>query len=233
MVRLLGNYTVTQEDVDAGAPLEFNSELTGTNTNGLDLIPSTAVTHLTVAFAADEGSNSALQLTQTVQIEAAPAGPENRSMDIALEGDELVYTFRLKNNGHDTLYGVDIDTPVDIEELSGEGIRLDPGQTRTFYSSPRPVTASDVAAGSVENTAIASGQDSAEQPVASNPTTVSTPTSGTPVIIDTGSGAGESNESMMWIAGGGGLLTVSLALMLLAWDRGRRREKQDRQLAWA
>lgn len=165
-----------------------------------------------------------------MEVKPGSAASPKRSLDVALAGDELVYTFRLRNAGHDTLYSVGIDTAVDVEGLPADGVTLEQGQTLTFYSTGNKVTAAHVSGGQVDNSAVANGRDSAGQPVPSNMTMTSVPTSNTPVIIETGGGAGEETGNGLWIAGGGGLLAVAAALMLLAWDRDRRRKQQP---AWA
>lgn len=225
MVVVAGTYTVTQQDVDAGDDLVFEGQITGRNIYDVPVLPTSAQARLVVDNSARGDETTALQLTQSYEIVPSPTSPENRSVQVALEGDEVIYTFKVKNSGHETLTDTDLQTaaplPADLDDWDG---LLEPGQTVTVYSKPVTVTAADVQAGEVVNEAVANSRDLAGQPVVSNWTVTNVPTSATPVIIETGEGAGADRQLILWLGGGAGMLLVAGALMLAAWDRSRRHD---------
>lgn len=224
MVVVAASYTVTDQDVESGDPLTFAGQITGHNVYDVPFLPAAAEAVLVVDNSARGDETTALQLTQSFEIVPSPTSPENRSVQVALEGDDVIYTFRVKNAGHETLTATTLQTaaplPADLDDWDG---LLEPGQTVTIYSKPVKVTASHVQAGKIVNEAVANAKDLAGQPVVSNWTVTKVPTSATPVIIETGEGAGQSRQTMLWLAAGAGLLLVAGGLMLAAWDRGRRR----------
>ncbi len=128
-------YTITQDDMDAGSVVN-----TATATGFLgeeELI-------------ADD--------TETITADQQPAIALSKSADpqtYSSEGDEITYTFTVTNNGNVTLTDLVVNDPLfDLE--FGPIEELEPGEELTFtyiYS----ITQEDVDAGSVVNTATATG----------------------------------------------------------------------------
>ncbi|KAA9376116.1 DUF11 domain-containing protein [Microbispora cellulosiformans] len=152
-----GSYTVTQADIDAGAIVN-TATASGAPPTGPAVTsnPSTA----TVTSAAAPGL--ALQKT-----------PSQTSVPVA--GRTIVYSYHITNTGNTTLTGV---TATDTS-FSGTGTppvitcpvsTLTPGATTTC-TGPYTVTQADIDAGSIVNTAVATGNPPSGPAVTSNPST--------------------------------------------------------------
>ena len=77
-----------------------------------------------------------------------------------VEGDEMRYTFAVRNTGNVTLTGVTIVDPLPGIVLDGGPITLLPGETdTTTFTATYSLTQTDVDAGFVENQATTSGTD--------------------------------------------------------------------------
>ncbi|MBN8728706.1 MAG: DUF11 domain-containing protein, partial [Xanthomonadales bacterium] len=163
------NYTVTAADVQAGhvantATASGTPPATpGNPTPGpIDSPPDTTDTPITQA--------PGLTLTKSV----TSAGP------YAL-GDTITYSFSVRNSGDVTLTGVSVNDPLLGGTIACTPATLAPGATATCGPVNYTVTAADVNAGNVHNSAIASGTPPATPgnpnppPVESPPDTTDTP----------------------------------------------------------
>ncbi len=166
-------YVLTQADVDAGAVVN-TATASGTDSGGTGV---TADDTATVPI-----SSSAIALVKTGALAAGATGAA---------GDVVEYTFQATNTGNVTLTGVSITDPLPgLSALTyswpGTPGTLLPGQvvpaTATYV-----LTQADVDAGSVVNTATATGTDPGGDPVTGDDTTTVsvTPTPGI-VLVKTG-----------------------------------------------
>jgi LPXTG-motif cell wall-anchored protein len=155
-VRCTATYTATQADVDAGS-ITNTATAMGTTPTGVDVIsdPSTAI----------------------VTAPAAPAITVVKSADpasITAAGETVTYSFVVTNSGNVTL----TDATVNEGAFSGTGTLspltypesrdLAPGETLTARAT-YVATQADVDAGSITNTATASGTPPVGDPVQSDP----------------------------------------------------------------
>jgi uncharacterized repeat protein (TIGR01451 family) len=144
-------YTVTQADVDAGSVLNTaTASALNPGGAGVDSGPASATATAT--------QSAALTLTKTV---------DTPTFDTA--GDVLTYDITASNDGNVTLTGVTVDDPAPgggayALDCAGLPSALAPGDTGTC-SATYTVTAADLDAGSVVNTATASGLDPASNEV--------------------------------------------------------------------
>jgi uncharacterized repeat protein (TIGR01451 family) len=173
------SYTVTQADVNAGT-LNNEATATGTAPNG-DVV--TSVASLTIPLL----SQPALTLRKRATV------TDTNHDGVTDAGDEILYQYDVANTGNIILFAVTIHD----EALAAAGIAvtcpdttLSPGQATTCQAAqPRVVTAADVVAGSITNTATATATTPAEEPVASAPQTltitVGSPPSPTPTPTPT------------------------------------------------
>jgi uncharacterized repeat protein (TIGR01451 family) len=163
-----GTYTVTQADIDAGS-IRNTATVSGTPPTGpaITSAPSNA----------------------TVTAIALPGLGLDKSADptsVDSVGDVVDYTFAVTNTGNVTLTGVGIDeqafsgsgTPSTIDCPSGP---LAPGSSVDCTAS-YSVTQSDLDAGSVSNTATASGNSPSGAVVSSSPSTATITMSTTPAL---------------------------------------------------
>lgn len=157
-----GSYALTQTDIDAGQ-VANTATTTGTDPFGTSV--------------SDDGStlttiprNPSISLTKTA--DASLLGSPTAI------GDEVTFTLTVENTGNVTLTNVQIDDPLLGGVVSGVVTSLAPGATDTV-NVVYQVQQSDLDAGSVDNTATASGDgpsgttvtdtDSTSSPVAQNP----------------------------------------------------------------
>ncbi|PZU46560.1 MAG: AraC family transcriptional regulator, partial [Microbacterium sp.] len=142
-VRATATYALTQADVDAG---------TTTNTaTARGLAPSGA------AVTDTDGADVPLTAAPAIQLEkdGALAGD-------AVAGDEVTYTFVLTNTGNVTLSGVNLRdpllsaNPLPITGWPGTAGQLRPGASVTV-TAQHVLTQADIDAGSIVNTATATG----------------------------------------------------------------------------
>ena len=128
------SYTVTQADVDKGKVVNHATATGGDGTKDDDTIEIPT-----------EDPKPELTVTKT----ASPSSG-------ATEGTTIKYTIVVKNTGNVTVSDINIsDSLVNVDERP---FTLAPGETKTIKYSYK-VTAADVEAGSVSNTATAKGSD--------------------------------------------------------------------------
>ncbi len=167
-------YVLTQADVDAGSVVN-TATATGTDPGG---DPVTGDDTTTV----DVPQNPGIALVKTGGLAAGATG---------VVGDTIDYAFAATNSGTVTLTGVSIADPLPgLSALTftwpGAAGTLLPGQTATATAT-YVLTQADVDAGSVVNTATATGTDPGGDPVTGDDTTTVsvTPTPGI-VLVKTG-----------------------------------------------
>ncbi|MET3598715.1 DUF7507 domain-containing protein [Martelella mangrovi] len=157
-------YTVTQADVDAGV---VDNTATSVGTDPFDdLIESDPDT---VTFPTDTASS--------VTLDKDAALDDANGNGFADAGETIAYSFVVENTGALTL----TDVTVDDAMLAAAGVALDqgpqtlaPGDSFTFTAS-YTVTQADVDAGSVDNSATATGVDPDDTAVESDPDTATVP----------------------------------------------------------
>lgn len=138
-------YTVTQADVDAGEVVN-QATATGTTTNGGDVVSDP-----------DTDRTPGPDHDPSLSIEKSARLADANDNDKADRGETITYRFSVTNTGNVTLRDVRVVDPrvsgldpVTVDELA-------PGETVRFQAAPYTVTAADVRAGSVANTATAFG----------------------------------------------------------------------------
>jgi uncharacterized repeat protein (TIGR01451 family) len=156
-------YTVTQADVDAGRVFNVAAG-TATDPGGSPVVPPPAENEVPTPDPAP-GLRA---------VKRAALSDTNLN-GVADEGEQIAYTITVTNIGNVTLADVSVSDPKAGAVLPASVATLAPGASVRFTAQPYTVTAADVANGSVDNTATATG----------------TPPSGTPVTA-TGSTSTET-----------------------------------------
>jgi len=153
-------YTVTQNDIDSGS-IENTATAAGTGEFGEEVrsAPSTAVV--------DAPADARLQAIKSASLDDANA---NGAAD---EGETIEYTVTVTNIGNVSISDVSVDDP--LVALSPAATDLAPGASTDFTGS-YTVTAADISAGSVVNSATASGTAPNGDPIDSPPTSTTTET---------------------------------------------------------
>ncbi|RTY88865.1 gliding motility-associated C-terminal domain-containing protein [Flavobacterium sp. RSP15] len=144
-----GTYTITQSDVDAGQ-----------------------VTNSALATGQDPRGNAVRDVSGTTMTNDTPTvTPVASSPSIALVktgivsgtgrvGDVITYTFAVTNTGNTTLTNIVITDPMVGLTISNNPIAtLAPGASNSTVKGTYTITQSDVDAGQVTNSALATGQD--------------------------------------------------------------------------
>ncbi len=146
-------YTLTQADVDAGQ-VQNQATTTGTPPSG------PPVSDLSGATTGDDnplitpiGQNPAIQLVKSVTNEAD-------LLDGTNAGDPVNYAFTITNTGNVTLNNITLSDALAGVTVSGGPIAsLAPGASdSTTFTATYTITAADIAAGEIINTATATGQ---------------------------------------------------------------------------
>ena len=159
-----GSYTTTQADVDAGH-VTNTATATGTNPSSTPIRSNPS----TVTVPAS-GATSSLSLTKSVST-ATPS--------YSAAGQTLSYDYLVTNTGTITINDIGVtDTLVAPANLTCPDASLAPGDSETCTGN-YTTTQTDVDAGSVTNTANATGTDAHGNPVVSPGSTVTVPASGT------------------------------------------------------
>ena len=154
------SYTVTQSDIDRGR-VTNTAQASGTGVEG-----STVTSGRSSATTSIEASDS---LTISKAVDRTEIQPSS-----AVPGTELTYTFTVRNTGTRTLKSVSIaDSIGTIGKITPAKTTLAPGEETTATASYR-ITAVDIKAGRVVNTATASGTNPAGSSVRSAESTATT-----------------------------------------------------------
>ncbi|WP_182526811.1 DUF7507 domain-containing protein [Nocardioides dongkuii] len=153
--RCEATYTATQADVDRAAPLVNSAHATGTGPSG-DPVSSPP----------DSASVPVISTPELTLQKSASGRPQRGA-------DRIDYRFKVTNTGNTTVSGLDIaETAFSgtgrLRGLTCRATTLAP-RASTICTAQYRVTAADVRAGFVENTATAGGRDPQAGPVASNP----------------------------------------------------------------
>src|SRR5262249_35475900 len=139
----IATYTLTQGDVDSGS-VSNTATANGTPPHGAN---TTAQATASVTLPAAPS----LSLVKTGTLDETVVAPANR----ADAGDKVNYSFTVTNTGNVTLTGVTLTDPLTgLNSLAGT---LVPGQSNGSCSASHTLTQADVDAGSISNTATATG----------------------------------------------------------------------------
>ncbi len=154
-------YTLTQDDVDAGS-VENTASATGTPPTG---DPVTDDDTITTPLAADPS----IELVKTGVLDGDAAA-----------GGTVTYTFTVTNTGNVTLTDVEVADPLTGGDVTVDVTTLAPGDVATGTAT-YTLTQANVDAGSVENTASATGTPPTGAPVTDDDT-FTTPLAADPTI---------------------------------------------------
>ena len=167
-------YVVTQGDVDAGS-VDNSATASGTPPIGPPVVtpPSTTTTP------------TPTPVTGLSLVKSAAITDDANDDDLAGVGDEITFTFTVKNTGNVTMTGIAVADQLvapagPAVTVTCPSTTLAPGATLVCTSSTYVVTQADVDAGSVDNSATASGTPPTGPPVVTPPSTTTTPTPTTP-----------------------------------------------------
>ena len=157
-------YTVTQSDIDRGR-VTNTAQASGNGVGG-----STVTSGRSSAATSIEASDSLTVSKAVDRTEIPPAS--------AVPGTELAYTFTVRNTGTRTLKSVSItDSIGSIGKITPAKTTLAPGEETTATASYR-ITAADIKAGRVVNSATASGTNPSGSSVKSKESIVTTTITG-------------------------------------------------------
>ena len=180
-----GTYTVTQADVNNGS---VTNTATASGTNGQDVTVTSNQSSVTVP---GSGAYDGLSLSKT-----------SPTANYGQAGDVIDYNYLVTNTGTTTITGIGVSDNL-VSSVSCPDSTLAPGDSETCTGS-YTVTESDVLAGSVTNTATATGTDPSDNTVTSNQSSATVPstyttTSTTP--SSSTSALGGSNTDVAQITG--------------------------------
>jgi uncharacterized repeat protein (TIGR01451 family) len=217
------SYTVTQADVDNGSIA--NSAVA----NGVAPCPiqmpvdgggaGVAAPVMEMCPVVSQSSTAVVTAKQVagLSLDKVAGTPVDVNADGHVDaGDLIPYTFVVTNTGNVTLTGIAVSDAM-VGSVTCPSTALLPGASMTCGPVSYQITAADVAAGQVVNTATVSGSPptGVTPPVGTDTTT--TVTSAVPPLPHTGTEAGRLAES------GALLLALGVALTLL----GRRRRAEE------
>jgi uncharacterized repeat protein (TIGR01451 family)/LPXTG-motif cell wall-anchored protein len=213
------SYTVTQADVDAGGVT--NVAVARGNVPGVPEVVSVP----------DEEFIEGPPFAPGIALEKTAALDDANANGVADAGETIVYSFTLLNTGNVTLFDVAVDDPM-LGGLVPEALDLLPPAVPTTVSAqPYTVTAEDVAAGEIVNTALARGT------LADGTTGVQSPedTVTVPAEVDdpvqppapggapTGGQLPSTGGQVPWTLAGGALAALLIGAAALLWNRRRTR----------
>lgn len=141
-----GRYTITQDDVDTGSVVNSAAAVGATPTGA-------AVTSLTDSTSTATDDTAGLSFRQTA---ASPTDTDDNDQISA--GDRIRYTFTVGNTGSVTIADLAVDSGLLRDAPECGTTTLLPGDTTTCTGTYR-ISQDDVDAGSVTNTANATGTD--------------------------------------------------------------------------
>ncbi|CUR55154.1 putative Conserved repeat domain protein [metagenome] len=205
------SYTITQADVDAGS-VDNTATATATPTTG------PAVTSPPDSTSTPTDTTTTLTLDKTAGTPVDVDG--NGRVDA---GDTIAYSFLVTNTGSVTLSALGVDDPK-VGAVTCPVTTLAPGDSTTCTAT-YAITQPDVDAGSVDNTATASGTPPTGPAVDSAPDSTSTPTdttvtltldktAGTPVDVNTNGrvDAGDTIDYSFLVANTGALTLTGVGV---------------------
>lgn len=203
-------YTVTQADVDAGA-VKNTATANGKTPDGKPIVSDPA------SVTKNLDPTSSLQL-----VKKAGAVQDANGNGRKDAGDTVSYSFTLSNTGNTTLLKLSVTDQL----LSNAGVKLNcavptlaPGASVTCSSDPYRITAADVDAGAVFNTATATGSSNGKPPVVSPPSSVKT------LLDPKTKPLPNTGVDNIWLFGAGGaVLLIGILLVVFA---ARRRKNNS------
>ncbi len=167
-------YTLTQTDVDAGQ-VDNTATSTGTPPSGPDVTD-------------DDTESVPLAANPTISLDKTGSLADTNGDGIDSEGDIVTYTFAVENTGNVTLDPMAVTDPLPgLSTITCPATTLAPGDD-TDCSATYTLTQTDVDAGSVDNTATASGTPPTGPPV-TDADTESVPLTPDPTIALTKTGS--------------------------------------------
>ncbi|MFD6816382.1 hypothetical protein ACFWCH_05675 [Microbacterium sp. NPDC060132] len=206
-------YTITQADVDAGG-VENSATATGTPPGG-DPVPSEPDTVVTPT-----DQVPSMTLVKTAVIDDAD---RDRAAD---EGEVIHYAFTVANTGNVTIENLGIDDPMLDERgdaITCPLVPLAPGE-QALCTADHVVTAAEATGGDLTNVATATGRTGTDDPITSDPSTVSTPTdpeTPEPARLPTTGGRDQTAAALLALA----LILGGVTLVVVR--RGARRRPTD------
>ncbi|WP_420963660.1 DUF7507 domain-containing protein, partial [Brucella sp. IR073] len=160
-------YTPTQADID-GNMVKNTATATGSDPDG-NLVESP-----------EDTSQVPPDRTPGITIDKTGTLQDKDGDGLIDEGEDITYTFLVKNTGNVTLTGVTVDDP--LVKVVEDPQTLLPGGTFTFHGSYTPVQA-DIDAGNVKNTAHAIGTVPSGDTVRSEPDSYTVPPDQAPGLV--------------------------------------------------
>ena len=199
-------YTVTSADLAAG---DLVNTATATGTSPLGPVVSPPDSEITPTFLADP----------LLSIDKSASLNDTDGNGFADAGEQIVYSFTLANTGNVTLTDVTVVDPRIASLLPEALTQLAPGQQVTVAAQPYAVTAADVAAGPIVNSASATGRAPGGGLVESNDDTATVP-----IAPPSVGGLALTGQELGGIAAAGVLvLLLGMSLLLV---RNRRRTQR-------
>ncbi|WP_236642010.1 Ig-like domain-containing protein [Dokdonia sinensis] len=152
------NYTITQADVDLGFVVN-TATTSGTDPDGNPVDDTSDSGNPGDDTGADDDETvTSLSPNPNLDLRKTGVAVDINGNGIIDAGDEIQYTFTIRNNGNVTVTGITINDP--ILTVVGGPIDLDPGQTdATTFTGVYTIMQADVEAGQVLNQATALGTD--------------------------------------------------------------------------
>ncbi len=157
-------YTLTQEDIDAGSVT--NSAFAF----GTEALENTTVSDTSDNGIAEDGDDNPTVINMVREpalaiVKTATLNDENQD-GFAQVGETIAYRFRITNTGNVTLTNVYVEDLLDGIILSGQPVTLAPGETdEVTFSALYPLTIDDIRAQQVSNQAQAFGTEPSGQVV--------------------------------------------------------------------
>ncbi len=156
-------YSVTQADVDSGA-VQNSATATGIPPGTSTPIPSEPGNTTTPALKPNPG----------VAVQKSAVLGDTNGNNLADVGETITYSFVVRNTGNVTLTGVAV-TDAKAGPVTCPATTLTPGQATTCTASVHTVTQAEVDAGSIDNSATATGVPPGGGTITSPPDLVRTP----------------------------------------------------------
>lgn len=163
-----GTYTLTQDDIDAGT---VNNYATATGNDGRGEVETDTGDSTSTPVAAEPSLT--LDKTASEYNDANTNGRPDK-------GELITYTFEVVNTGNVTMNGIVINDD-NLEQVSCDKTTLAPNEVANCQAT-YAITQDDIDAGTVDNTATATGNPPSGDPVTSNEDTATSPLDAEPGI---------------------------------------------------